>query len=55
MNEAQINDKILQIDHLKKALDTYNERHYPLDLSITEYELLKEALDTLLRDLYCGR
>lgn len=55
MNDAQINDKIRQIERLMDALDTYNERHYPLDLSVTEYELLKEALDTLLRDLYCGR
>ena len=55
MNEAQVNDKIRHIEHLMKALDEYNKTHYPLDLTESDYEVLKDALDTLLEDLYSGR
>jgi hypothetical protein len=55
MNEAQVNDRIRHVEHLMKALDEYNKTHYPLDLTESDYEVLKEALDTLLRDLYSGR
>lgn len=55
MNEAQVNTKIRHIEHLSKALDEYSKNHYPLDLTESDYEVLKEALDTLLRDLYSGR
>lgn len=55
MNTVQFYDKIRQIDHLSKALDVYKKRRYPLDLSDTEYDLLKEALGSLEHDLYVSR
>lgn len=55
MNTVQFYDKIRQIDNLKITLDVYKKRRYPLDLSDTEYALLKEALDVLENDLYVSR
>ena len=36
------------ISHLIDALDVYKEKHYPLDLTETEIEILQKGLRALL-------
>jgi hypothetical protein len=51
MNEIQRLSKITHIQRLIIALDAYNQKRYPLDLTDSEYELIKEGLEMLKEDL----
>ena len=47
MNEIQRLSKITHIQRLIIALDVYKQKRYPLDLTDSEYELIKEGLEML--------
>jgi hypothetical protein len=54
MNEVQRLSKITHIQRLIIALDMYKQKRYSLDLTDSEYELIKEALEMLKEDLRIG-